>query len=152
MDTIRQKIISAIESGLASIRKSGGYQTDIGAKVEVAKSAIDQRHLPAVVLWPQSETGVKLQGRNKMTMSARIEGIVSLGANEDAVKIGEMILGDIRKRLESLTEDITGGYGDHVEYTSGGVENYPEPGETAVNCPAVYNIVYKTKTGDPFNQ
>lgn len=152
VDTIRQKIISAVLTGLTSIRTAAGYQTNMGGRVELVRSAIDAKHLPAVVVWPRPETGAKVLGKNKISMSIRFEGIVALGSDENAAEVGEMILGDIRTRVESLTEDISGGYADHVEYASGGVENYPEPGDTAVNCAAVYNIVYKTKVGNPYAQ
>jgi hypothetical protein len=120
----------------------------------VSKFAVRQSILSIcrVVVWPQPETNEKHHGKNKTSMQIRFEGIVACGAEDDAWVIGEQILADIRSRVESLTEDITGGLGDSVLYSSGGVDSYPDPGDTAVNCAAVYQIIYKTTTGNVYSQ
>lgn len=151
-DTIRQLIISAIESGLSSIRIKEGYQTDIGVRVEVVRSKIDKEQLPAVVIWPQVETAEKIHRKSKITMPVRVEAVLTFNPEQNPSVIIERMLGDLRKRMESLTEDITGGYGDHIEYTQGGADNYPEPGDTVAACAVVYNVVYKTIAGDPYSQ
>lgn len=150
--SIRQRIISAIENGLKSVLKAGGYQTNIGARVLLCRPNVDKSALPATVIWPRPETAVKMSGKVKATMPVRFESIVSIQPLDDMVKLGEQMLADLRARIESQTEEITGGLADHIEYTNGGVDSYPDPGDTVINCGVVYNITYKTKIGNPFQQ
>lgn len=71
------------------------------------------------------------------------------GPLADASDVSEAILSDIRKRMESQTEDITSGLADHIEYSQGGVDEYPDAGGTVAASSATYNITYKTVIGDP---
>lgn len=151
-DTIRQSLISAIASGLGSIRTANGYQTNIGKTVVIATTRIDRADLPAITVWPNPETAIKMSGKYKNTMPVRVVALSLIGPNDEASEVAEKMLGDLKSRIESQTSDISGGYADHVEYYSGGPENYPEPGETIVNCGVVYNFIYRSKIGNPYSQ
>lgn len=149
--SIRYQIIAAIASGLSSVRKSNGYNTDCGITVKKVQKNIDIKKVPAFNIWPGVEISKKINGKNKTTMPVRVEGFVAFTNNSltDACDVSEDILSDIKKRMESQEEDITSGLADHVEYAQGGVDEYPDAGDTVAGVSATYNITYKTKIGDP---
>jgi len=150
--TIRKEIIANIVTSLADIRTANGYVTEIGTNVFKVRKNLSSSKLPAITVWPQSEDNEKIHGKNRSTMPIRIEGILAFTQGDDLSDLAEDILGDIRKRMEDLSDDVTSGLADRIEYQSGGVDEYPEPGDAAVVCSAVFNIVYKTVAGDPFSQ
>ena len=85
-------------------------------------------------------------------MPVRLEGTVYYGSSNPS-DISEDILGDLIKCMTGGTmAQVADGLADDVEYTGGGTDEYPEPGEKLVGASAVFDISYKFLTGDPFNQ
>ena len=52
---------------------------------------------------------------------------------------------------ETPVTSTTGGHADSIEYVSGGTDSYPEEGHKTVGASAVFNVVYVTNSGDPYN-
>jgi len=46
----------------------------------------------------------------------------------------------------------TAGLAESIEYASGGADDYPEAGDTIVGVSAIFNVKYKNKSGNPYNQ
>jgi hypothetical protein len=47
---------------------------------------------------------------------------------------------------------LTAGLADDVVYNQGGTEEYPEQGQEAIGASASFQIVYRTQTGNPYQQ
>ncbi len=152
-DTIRESIIAAIETAMADIRKSSGYETDAGQSVNRGKWVTASTPLPAMSIMPLEEINEPIPGRHNLTMRVRVDGISEFLEKRNPSENAEKLLGDIIKRMTNpgLTA-VHGGYGDKVQYSEGGIEEYPEPGHKTIACYAIFDVSYKTNLGDPFNQ
>lgn len=138
-DTIREQIITAVESKLAHILISKGYQTGCGANVQRAKKTLDESELPAVVVFPKIETPNREYGNSALMMRLRIEALSKFDpATENASEISEQMLGD-------LIECIAGRRWS-IKYDSGSFE--PQPGDTITGATsgATATIEYITKS------
>ncbi len=47
---------------------------------------------------------------------------------------------------------VTSDLADDIIYTQGGSEEYPDQGQQTVGASASFNIIYRTQTGNPYNQ
>ena len=47
---------------------------------------------------------------------------------------------------------VTGGLARSITYQSGGAEDYPEGGQTVAGSAATFDVVYRTKAGNPYAQ
>jgi hypothetical protein len=118
-DTIRQRIIDAVEEKGAEVRRSKGYRTDIGKNIQLYRT--QNIMVPAIGVWPGTEVVTQVHGENRHEMPVTIEGIVSLGT-QDYHELIEKILGDI---IEMMT-----GTKFTIDYLNGGdATNNPEPGD-----------------------
>lgn len=153
-ETIRERIILALMSNLAGITSANGYNTNIGANVQRVKSGLTDGELPSLIIWPQVEETVKIHGKSKITMPVKIEGISRFTKLENPSVVSELMLGDIRKMMEmqGSGNSVTDGLSDSIQYSSGGSDEYPEPGNDRVGVYAIYNIEYKTLAGNPYSQ
>jgi len=150
--TIREKIIANIVSHLEEVRSAEGYVTEIGRRVLRARVDLDPDELAAVVVWPLPEEVEQLVGgKNICTFPVSLVGLKNFGV-QDASMAAEEILGDLIKAMTAPAKDPTGSLADKVLYAGGGTDSYPEPGQSIVAASAVFNITYKTKIGDPYNQ
>jgi len=151
-DTIREQIIASIVTEVADIRTSAGYNVDLGSTVKRARALHDKDKLPSVAVFPQVEENVPLPGKNNMAMIIRIEGLAKFGTENPSV-VAEAMLGDIIKRMTdpSLT-DVCGGLAESVQYTEGGLDDYPAEGQYTVGVYAIFKVNYKTKIGNPYSQ
>lgn len=151
-NTIREQIILAIIAKLANVTTSNGYNTNCGNNVERAKMGLSETDLPAFVVFPAPEESVKVHGRVKCIMPIRVEAEVLLEQNDNGSVESEKMLGDMRKLMESQTDEPTGGLADNIDYTAGGIDEYPGSGDNRAGCVAVFNVTYKTLAGDPYRQ
>jgi len=149
-ETIREQIIGAIVTGLADIRTTSGYNVDLGSTVKRGQIISDKDVLPAVAAFPLGEDNEPIPGRNNLTMTVRIEGLAKFG-NKNPSVVAEAMLGDIIYRMTHPSLSISA-LSEKIEYAEGGVDEYPDPGQYAVGCYAIFNVNYKTKIGDPFIQ
>lgn len=120
MSTIREQIITAIESKLEECLVSKGYAVNSGSKVFRGLRPADPDNLPAISFFPGIETIVREYRKYALSMQLRVEGIALFGSSNPSV-ISEKILGD-------LIELITGKKWV-VPYTSGGTYRI-KPGDT----------------------
>jgi hypothetical protein len=152
-DTIREQIIAAVITSLGDVTIASGYNTDCGQNVLRARYKPGKDEVPCFVVWPQVEEAEKLPGKSKQSMSLKIEGLMLFGDQNPSV-ISELILGDIRKRMEaqSTAQMPAAGLIESILYVQGGTDEYPEEGEEFTGSAATYRIVYKTRAGDPYSQ
>ena len=153
-NTIREQIILAIISNLADITIDDSYNTDIGKTIQRVKFGLMESELPALVVWPQvEEVSLAKSGSKNMIMPVKLEGLSLFTDIQNPSVIAELMLGDIRKRMEAQgsANNVTDGLAGKIEYSAGGTDEYPEPGHDRVGVYAVYNIEYTTVTGDPYS-
>jgi hypothetical protein len=169
MDTIREQIIQEFLARAALVLISGGYATDIGGTVCRARLRIDPAEAPCLVVIPQPEEAENKNGRSLHRMPIVVQGISdfmacvpSLGTDPAAVAsiVGERIHGDLiacfatpnwdRRILSGKT--YLPALADSIVYQGGGIEQYPEEGDTTVGAIARLMVSYWTRVGDPYSQ
>ena len=149
-DSIREQITQALLTRLQTITIAGGYETDIGLKMERARRSFDEEDLPAGALWPGVEEGAKEYQANNNEMSVDIEGHAQVGASETADAIANRLIADIQKGVETHDAALSALI-DGLQYRS--VEpQYPEDGGDVVSVRVSYAVKYKTARGDPYTK
>lgn len=53
---------------------------------------------------------------------------------------------------QSALETTTNNLADDIQYTEGGLEDYPDGGEVTVGASALFTIIYEVQPGNPFAQ
>jgi hypothetical protein len=121
-DTIRHRIIDAVVEKGAEVRRSKGYRTEVGKNIQIYRT--QNITLPAIGIWPETETVIQVHGGNRHEMPIKVEGIMALGTDSIHVTV-EKIIADI---IEMMT-----GTKYVLDYSSGGdATNVPEPGDLVV--------------------
>lgn len=146
-DTIRETLIQEIATALATVLTANGYNTECGQNVQRGIKQIDPDNLPAISVFPGIENATRAYGCSTCVMNLRLEGIAAFGSNNPS-GVAEQILGDLIKAMFQPLDTIDG----DVKYVSGGIEEYPEPGEKVIGVPANFEITYRTVAGDPYSQ
>ena len=118
-DTIREQIITAIESKLAIVDTDNGYQTDCGRNVFRGLRSLDP-DVEALNIFPKPDIVDRDYGTDRLIMPVHVEGFKLFG-NDNPSEVGEKLLGDI---IEAIA-----GRRWVLDFTSGG-SYQPRPGET----------------------
>jgi len=104
MTTIRKQIISNIETALAGVLQTAGYNTDAGSHVYVAKRKLDKTESRSLAVWPGSEDVSRKYGKNECSLSVRIEALaMAMSGTEEPAEVGEILLGDV---IEGMTAPV----------------------------------------------
>ena len=149
-DTIRELIIQNLVTQLGTLTTANGYNTDLGQIVQRGLIPVDMvQNAAAVFVQPGVESGAREYGNQVLTMPVQIDAVHSLGSNNASV-LGEQILGD-------LIACVIGGKGnigriEGLDYSSGGVEDYPTKEDQLLWAQISIEITYITVTGDPYSQ
>jgi hypothetical protein len=152
-DTIRELILQDLATQAATIRTSGGYNTEVGAnvfrgKMEFASPASD---LPAVSILPEPDQAEKRYGKQDCVMPINVHALQFYGSN-DVSRLAEATLGDLISCLVGGRAAYTSATVDEVVYTGGGAEEYPAGDEQVLHVRCSLEISYKTVLGDPYSQ
>ena len=111
-DTIREQIISALLTRAGQIKKSRGFNTDIGKNpIRAFNIPVGYEDLPAVSLFPNPEEETGNYGNPSRLMPVRFIGQDKIGSYDPSVK-AEKIKGDI--------EEAFSGQQIILPFTSGG--------------------------------
>ena len=149
-DTIRETIIAAALTQLAEITVANGYQyTMITPKR--AQRAIDVRDFPVSVLFPGTEENTRGYGKDNLEFTLRVESHRVIAASENASRIQEKMLGDLRLNLTNPA-DVWSTLTDDIAYTEGGPAEQPEAEDTTTAVYVLILVKYKTKIGNPYTQ
>ena len=146
-DTIREQIISAYETQLASWKTSNGYNIGCGANVFRAVQHVDPDALPAVVINPRSEEVIQRYGVNVCEMVLQINAFAEIGTTNPSV-IQEQLLGDAIKNMSGAVSTKT----KSVIYKAGGPAQVPTDEDTITAVFAEFTVTYNTLAGDPYSQ
>lgn len=119
-DTIREQIVSAIETRLAEVTTARGYAKGLGASVRRAYRDVDPDDCPCVVIWPRPEDVTREYRQNVCTMEVELQAAEVFGASNPS-EVSEQLLGDL---VEIMTAKKW-----TLDYDSGGVAEV-EVGDT----------------------
>lgn len=158
MSTIREQIITAIDSKLGQVLVSKGYQINSGNKVLRGIRPTDPDDLPAISFFPRQETATREYGNKALTMVVHIESMVNFESENPSV-VSEKMLGDMieaiigKKWIVPFTsggtyrikagDTITG----HTSSATGYVENVSVSTGTWGAGTAAGNITIRRKSG-----
>ncbi len=147
-DTIREQIIKAILAQLALIRTAGGYNTDIGVKVRRAAIEIPVEDMPVTNMFPFTETSRRdTYGKQSCDMLVQVR-VYQVYGEDNPNEVGEPVLGDVVKCMGGLARTLP----DDVEYTGGGIPEYPGPEDKSFETVVEFRIKYRTLIGNPYAQ
>ena len=144
-DTIREKIISAVETGLKNYSSfvALGSPDIYRGKVFFTKS--EPPPLITIVPRPESSERAQYGGDNK-TMQVDFHSIVAIGS-ADPSELGEAVLGELITSVFSIEPTNV----QDMIYRSGGVDEYPESNKAeTITVGITVDYVYSTETGDPY--
>jgi hypothetical protein len=149
-DTIREQIISAYLTRLASWTVANGFNYSFGVSAGRSKGTVEEMELPAVVVWPQSETVEYAYGRNICTMTLKLEALAMIGSDNRSV-VQERLLGDAIKIMTDSSVIVTSKI-DDIAYVTGGPAGMEKAEEIITAITAEFTIKYETVAGDPYSQ
>jgi len=134
-DTIREQIISAIETRLAAIRTVRGFATDCGRHVFRVRHHLDpENELNAAVIWPQPEEPDREYSRAQIVFPVKVELYHVIGTGEPSA-LSEAMLGDV---IEAMT-----GPQFSMDFVSGGTTDVV-PGGTVTGASSSATAVVET--------
>ena len=158
MSTIREQILTAIESKLEEILVSKGYAVNCGHNVFRGVKPTDSDDLPAICFFPGVESIAREYGKGALSMPVRVEGVAIFGATNPSV-ISEKILGDLIEAMAGrkwVVPFTSGGTyrvkaGDTIEGASSSATGYVESvsvsSGTWAGGDAAGNITIRRKSG-----
>lgn len=149
MTTIRYTAIKALETQLKTITIANGYNYDLGDNVFIGTPRLDPSFTEYIVIWPgvdeSDETG--FYSRWDFIIPTKIEAVKEVPKESDDLElISQKMLHDVTKCL--YNPGLTGIDNSNIKYIGGGIDEYPQPGETVVGVVANYEISYSTVAGD----
>lgn len=145
--TIRKQIIDALATRLATIRKSAGYNTEMGANVIAAMSGLSGQDLPAIVYEPGVEDCTHQYNKHVLIMPVVIYAVVPVTTN--AINDSESALADVIKCVCGSDRTL-GGLCQSIKYLQGGVSGFADNAQS-VSVMTSFEIYYMTDHGDPYN-
>jgi len=141
--SIRETILEAIETKLATIRTSGGFATDVGASVQRGVMVSRLGDLPVVIVAPVSEEAESKYGATTCDLVVSVSAVLAL-SGRDRGDLVEDVLADLVKCLSGQT------VGDGRALYVGSEIFWPELGEQSLVVMARFSITYTTAVGDPY--
>lgn len=149
-NTIREQIISAYATRLASWTTANSYNYNCGASVKRAATHVQESDLPAVVIWPQLETNTDEYGQHVLEMTVKIEAMADISTYNRSV-VQEKLLGDAIKIMTDPSVEVSSLI-DEISYIGGGPQGAEQPEDQITGIQAEFKIKYKTLLGNPYTQ
>lgn len=110
-DTIRERILQALETQLKTITTANGYEYSF-ATVERYRAVFFEDELPAIGIHDGTEETTLMHGKAHQAMTVRLSGIVAQGALNRSVALNKL-RGDLKKAIRS-GDTTFGGLADRV--------------------------------------
>jgi len=145
-DTIREKIIAALKTGLTNYEDFVALD---GASIHRGITHFDPNEdpPPLITILPRPEYSEEtVYGADLKTMQVDFSSLVAIGSANPS-ELGEAVLGEIHKAVFSINPSNVSA----IVYRSGGVDEYPE-GDQAdiVVIGMTVDYVFETESGDPY--
>lgn len=147
-NTIREQIIAAYTTRLASWLTAGGFAHNCGASVQ--RGLPESGVLPECFLFPGPEEVAQKYGLNTCTMTLRVEAMAAIGTTNPSV-VQEQLLGDAITIMTDPDVTVTDLIED-ILYVSGGPASGFKGEDTTVGVYAEFRVKYNTLSGDPYSQ
>lgn len=159
-DPLSERLLSAVQTQLATIRKTAGYKTDAGQSVYRARRAVDV--FPSIVIWEAEEivsNRMDAMTGSQYTLSFNVEGWVPADQDETGRMLG-LIRADIKICLmrwfyngqavdpEASASRVNKGFGS-IEY-QGSSPASREAGSDAEGVTTRFTATFVEKIGDPY--
>ncbi len=147
-DTIREKIIAAIENTLENYGSWTVIPTpNIFRGREYYDSNVEPP--PVISILPQVEAAERTSyGKTQCEMPVSIACVLPLGRNDNPSEVGEAALGELIAAMFSSTPTDA----EDFYYSGGGIGDYPEDSlQKMLNIGISVTVVYETDIGDPYH-
>lgn len=152
-DSIRERIIQEIDYALSQLMTANGFNCNCGATRERGRKSWEETDLPCLSLFPGIETAARTAyGMDQMVMPIRVDMLDNYTGDTTANHKGEKMLADIKEVMRRSRATLLAGLAEDIQYTGGGMEDFPELKTKTVGVTASFNITYQTRLGDPYNQ
>lgn len=146
-DSIRERVIQALQAKLEDISLANGYSFD--PTVERAPVEVFDPSLDAVTIWDQDEETVHRASSMVQSMTVEIQTMREAGEVNFSV-IGNQSLADIKRAV--FSDDSTmGGIADGINLESSTIE-YPDGSTGIVKTTTDIVVMYSESRGDPATQ
>jgi len=149
-DTVREQIIQAFATKLATVTVANGYHYDVGNSVERAVPAKTKDQVPALVLWDTNDSVAEIQNYSggHIALPLLVNAFIAVDPLVNNSVAANRLLGDLIKAMTS-GDTTLGGLADSTRYTESQME-YPQPGEQTIGVNVVFNLMFNFAKGDPF--
>jgi len=158
-DSIRERIIQEFKYVGQQLTVANGFNSDCGSDVKRGRVKWEENDAPCMSIFPQPETASRTAyGKDSMVMPMKFdvletyESLVSEHGEEAASVMGEKVIADIREVIRRSYTILLDGLVQDIQYTGGGIQDYPELSKKTVGVTATFDVTYVTKLGDPYNQ
>ena len=149
-DTIREQIIAAYVTRLASWTTGNGFNYSCGGTVGRAISHIEDSDLPACNLVPGEEEAEQRYGQNVCQMDVKLEAFSKI-TTENRSKVQEKLLGDAIKIMTDPSVTVTTKI-EEISYSGGGPASVEKSENEITAISARFRIKYETLIGNPYSQ
>lgn len=149
-EPIREQIISAFMTRLASWTVAGGFHFSCGNNAQ--RAAKDVEDMPACVLWPELESSEPgAYGQDNIDMTLRLEAFAQVEEDVNPSVYQERLLGDARKIMTDPAVTVTA-LMDSITYIEGGPADLIKSEDRNIGVFARFRVKYETLSGNPYSQ
>lgn len=150
------KILNAIKTRCALIKRSGGYETDAGDRVQINPTALDLETIenvgPVIAV---TEAGMTIEREADGTRIVWrwpiiVEAEALPRSHEDGPTVAHQLLADLMKALLDPSDTDLGKTALKVEFSSAETGPNPSGGRT-VGAAIELTVFFVTGYGDPYN-
>jgi hypothetical protein len=151
--TLAERALCIIESRLAGIARLDGYATDAGLRVFRARRTLDERDIPAVVLWDDGETVADGGSGNTASMSIGLTFSIDAHVPADQDCTGrelERVKGDVKRGVLAARGALIDDLGAIGVITYTGCDTQARSDGAASEAVSLhFTANYKEAFGDP---
>lgn len=151
-DSVRLEIIKALKAQAQTITIANGFNTDAGHQCEIGRKHWEPEDKPIISISPGVGTIANEYGENIHTLPVRVDLLDKFELTDSAYEKVEHILADLTEVMADTMDTITNGLADDLVLTESGVDNYPDEQAAYVGCHVSFNIIYRTRRGNPYEQ
>lgn len=150
--TIRQRVVTALDTLFKTIKTTAGYQTNLGSNVFWWRDTpLQVSELPGLVCRDIAETTVRAVGQHEHILT--VQAIISLESSDDGATVRKEIA-DITKALGTQVSPnvCLSGYAEDIDPPDSEVIEVEHAGIKIYGMAVNIRIHYATAPFDPYTQ
>ena len=161
-DSIRERIIQELKFVGGKLTIAEGFNSDCGSDVKRGRVKWEENDSPCMSIFPGMEESSRTSyGYDSHVMPVQFDvletyaALVAEHGVEAASVMGERVLADLKEMVRRSRGALTAGdpaLVQNIQYTGGGIQEYPELSKKTIGVTATFSVTYETKSGDPYNQ